>query len=294
MTTNPIIVGYDGSDGARAALDWALEEGCGTGAEVRLLFAADWLAVARPIAPGPPSGPRETASTDAQLMIDSAVAAAKKAHPGVRVTGTVVRGGAAALLLEQSRYASLAVLGSRGHGGFTGLLLGSTGVAVTAHAHCPVVVVRGGPRGTRARPGHVVAGVDGSRCAQSALGYAFEQAATRRVNLHVVRAWTPPTPRWTPPGVDQREITAAGRRDLNDLLAGWRDTYPDVSVTAEVIARAPASALIDATRNAQLVVVGSRGRGGFAGLLLGSVSQQLLHHSHCPVAVVREVSVLAR
>ena len=122
-----------------------------------------------------------------------------------------------------------------------------------------------------------------------ALQYGFELAADRGGHLHVIRAGTPPTPRWSPPNFDQRDITAAEYAALDELLAGWREKYPDVEVTTEVVADNPSRILAKASRNAQLVVVGSRGRGGFRGLLLGSVSQQLLHHSHCPVAVIREI-----
>jgi nucleotide-binding universal stress UspA family protein len=288
MTTRPILVGYDQSPGAKAAAWWALDEGARTGTPVQLAYAFEWLPVAAPIT-APRIWPDDAARRDIQAILDAFIAEAAEARPEVPVTGLILEGVAAFALQEQSRHASLVVLGSRGHGGFAGLLVGSTTVAVTAHAHCPVVVVRGVEPGPEMRLGHVAVGVDFSPGSLLALEFAFAQAASRRVNLHVVRAWTPPNPRWSPPGTDLAEFTVAERAAVDEMLAGWQAKYPAVTVTAEVVADSPAHCLVNASRNAQLVIVGSRGRGGFLGLLLGSVSQQLLHHSHCPVAIVREV-----
>ncbi|BCB91892.1 universal stress protein [Phytohabitans suffuscus] len=297
MSTNPIVVGYDGSAGARAALGWALDEGARTGAPVTLMFVFEWLTVAGPIAPGPRSWPDHGFREDAQNLVDAAVTEAFRSHPAVAVTGDVVGGSPAVILRERSRDARLMVMGSRGQGGFADLLLGSTTVAVSAHAHCPVVVVPAAKtdeeQGGERPDGPVVAGVDGSDCAQLALGYAFEQAAGRHARLRVVRAWAPPAPRWRPSGYDLEEQATAERVELDELVAGWRGKYPEVEVSVDVVTGPAGSVMVDATRGAQLVVVGSRGLGGFRGLLLGSVSQQLLHHAHCPVAVVRELPAVA-
>jgi nucleotide-binding universal stress UspA family protein len=135
----------------------------------------------------------------------------------------------------------------------------------------------------------VVVGVDGSACAQLALGFAFEQAAARDFPLRVIRTWLPPLSGYTPPDLNEDEITRATQRELDDVVGGWQAKFPDVDVTTDVRTELAAGALVAASRAARLVVVGSRGRGGLRGTLLGSVSQQLIHHSHCPVAVVREV-----
>jgi nucleotide-binding universal stress UspA family protein len=289
MTTRPILVGYDGSPGSRAALRWALDEGGRTGNPVQLVYVFEWFADRAWPGPGSEGWPDEAARRDVEWILDIAVGDAAKSHPKVSVSGVVLEGPAPLLLQERSRTASLVVLGSRGHGGFGGLLVGSTAVAVAAHAHRPVVVVRGVERGPERPSGHVVVGVDGSESSLLALGFAVEQAAERKVALHVVRAWTPPAARWRPPDFDPARISAEEQVAVAELLAGWREKYPDVEVAVEVVADNPAHVLVGATRNAQLAVVGSRGRGGFRGLLLGSVSQQLLHHSHCPVAIVREL-----
>ncbi|MFB6397901.1 universal stress protein [Polymorphospora lycopeni] len=286
MEIRPIVVGYDGSPGAGVALRWALDEAARTGAPVHPTYAFEPFGASAPLAPAPLLWPDDTARKEIASMLDEAVAAAAASHPTVTVRAGTVDGPPSVRLQELSRRAGLVVLGSRGHGGFGGLLVGSTTVSVTAHAHCPVVVVRGtAPRAG----GHVVTGVDGSPCSVLALGYAFAQAAGRDVPLHVVRAWKPPAAEAPPVAFDPEAVGALERAELRDLLVGWQDRWPEVRVTSEVVADAPGRTLIDATRHAQLVVVGSRGRGGFRGLLMGSVSQQLLHHSHCPVAVVREL-----
>ncbi|MEQ4300071.1 universal stress protein [Plantactinospora sp. B6F1] len=286
MKAHPIIVGYDGSEGAKAALQWALDEAARTGAQLRLLFAFEWPTVASTVAPMATTWPDQGAREDAQKMLDAVILEAFQTHPQVVVTSTVLDGSAAILLREHSHEASLLVLGSRGLGGFAGLLLGSTSVTVSAHAHCPVVVVRG----EQERPeGPVVVGVDGSTCALLALEYAFAQASARGSVLRVVRAWTPVAPRWQPPGYGPEDQATAERIELDELLTDARSRYPRVEVVAEVISGPAGQVMVEASRDAQLVVVGSRGRGGFGGLLLGSISQQLLHHAHCPVAVVREL-----
>ncbi|WP_433688625.1 universal stress protein [Micromonospora carbonacea] len=285
MSRDEILVGYDGSADATVALNWALGEAEHSGRPVRLAYVFEWVTVAGWVGPGVAPGvwPDETARRQVEELVGKAAADAAAARPTVTVRGEVFDGPPALVLEERSAEAGLLVLGSRGHGGFGGLLAGSTAVSVTAHAHCPVVVVRDGdtPAG---RTGRVVVGVDGSETSLLALGFAVERAAQRGVPLHVVRAWEPSADR----GLAADDAAAAERAALDGPLAGWRETFPDVAVTVDVVAGRPAGALVEASRDAQLVVVGSRGRGGLRGMLLGSVGQQLLHHAHCPVAVVRE------
>ena len=142
MTTQPILVGYDGSPGATAAVAWALDEAGRTGAPVRLAYAFDWPPVVMtPVDPAT-VWPAEDARGNAKTVLNRAVAEAASRHPHVPVTAHLLEGRAAPLLREQSRHASLVVLGSRGHGGFTGLLLGSISQQLLHHSHCPVAVVR--------------------------------------------------------------------------------------------------------------------------------------------------------
>jgi nucleotide-binding universal stress UspA family protein len=280
-------VGYDGSEPAEAALAWALDEADRNRLPVRLVYAFEWFGMATPMAPSVAWPDAET-RRQAEAMVVDAARQARDTHPDLDVTGVLVDGPSAAVLTDQSRTAALVVLGNRGHGGFANLLLGSTGVAVSAHARCPVVVVRGetGPAIFR-KP--VLVGVDGSPGSALALRYAFHQATVRGGRLRVIRTWTPPPPEWTPATYDPDSIAAAKRAEVEEMLAEGRQAFPEVEVTVDVFADRPGRALVEASRDAQLVVVGSRGRGGFRGLLLGSVSQQLLHHSACPVAVVRDL-----
>lgn len=281
--TRPIVVGYDGSSSADAAVDWAVAEGVRTATPVVLAYAFEWPTSAGPMMPGPAAWPDAASRRDAETMVRVAAAEAVERYPQADVTAIVLDGPAAIRLREKSRGAALLVVGNRGHGGFADLLLGSTSVAVSAHAHCPVVVVRGNV----VTDAPVVVGVDGSEASLQALRFAVEQAANRGVTLRVVRAWSPPAPRWRPLAFDPLEIVAAERAVLDDELILWREKYPEVTMSAETVGDHPGRFLVEASRTASLVVVGSRGRGGFTGMLLGSVSQQLLHHSHSPVAVIR-------
>jgi nucleotide-binding universal stress UspA family protein len=200
-----------------------------------------------------------------------------------------VDGDPAVVLAGESKRAELVVLGDRGLGGFTGLLLGSVAVALSAHAACPVVVVRGVEADPAvSRPEPVVVGVDGSQGSTAAVDFAVESAVLRGVPLVAVHAWRDVLVDATmAPLVDWDAVESDEREVLAERLAGTRAEHPDLVLRRLVVRDRPARALVDESRNAQLVVVGSRGRGGMQGLLLGSVSQQLLHHAHCPVAVVR-------
>ncbi|WP_431945200.1 universal stress protein [Micromonospora marina] len=287
MSGEEILVGYDGSADAAVALNWALDEAGRSGAPVRLAYVFEWLTVTGWIGPGVAPGvwPDEAARQQVEELVRKAAADAAADRPGLTVHGEVFDGPPALVLQERSAEAGMLVLGSRGHGGFGGLLAGSTAVSVTAHAHCPVVVVRDGQTATS---GPVVVGSDGSESALRALGFAVERAAQRDVPLRVLRAWEPPGDRWVPPDFDPEQVAASERAAAEAELAPWRESFPDVPAEIEAVPGSASSLLVEASRSAQLVVVGSRGRGGLRGMLLGSVSQQLIQHSHCPVAVVRE------
>ncbi|WP_422739046.1 universal stress protein [Micromonospora sp. WMMD729] len=280
MRDAEILVGYDGSTDASVALTWALDEAERSGQPVRLAYVFEWLTVAGWIGPGVAPGvwPDDAARQQVDDLVRKAAADAAAAHPGLTVSGEVYDGPPALVLQERSTEAGMLVLGSRGHGGFAGLLAGSTAVSVAAHAHCPVIVVRDGTAHGPADP--VTVGVDTSQPSLVALGFAAERAAQRRVPLRVLHAWTP-----GPGG-------AAGTPDeqaaVDEAVEPWRRTFPELDLTVELVGGNPAATLIEASRSAQLVVVGSRGRGGLAGMLLGSVSQQVIQHAGCPVAVVRE------
>jgi nucleotide-binding universal stress UspA family protein len=196
-------------------------------------------------------------------------------------------GGAAPALLRHCGQSRLVVVGHRGLGGFTGLLLGSVGVALSAHAVCPVVVVRGEPPAQ----GPVVVGVDDSPHGPTVVRTAFEEAARRDATLVAVHAWTVELS--TPDGAfeDFHQAAAHGERAGGQLLERVvgqvaRD-FPGVRTTLCLGDRSAAAELVEASRGAQLVVVGSRGVGGLRGLLLGSTAHAVIHHADCPVLVER-------
>jgi len=202
-----------------------------------------------------------------------------KAHPGVvGVHGEQVNGSTASVLLELARGASVTVLGSRGHGGFAELLLGSVSTQVATHAHGPVIVVREAPEGAPERSeGSVVVGYDGSAGADPALRFAADEALSRGVPLNVVRFYTPEIE-------GARELAELTTTDVAEQLAV---SHPALDVDARALpGESAAVGLIELSLLADLTVVGSRGHGGFADLLVGSVGRGLLHHAQGPVAVV--------
>ncbi|MFD7307891.1 universal stress protein [Promicromonospora sp. NPDC059942] len=291
----PVLVGVDGSDSATEAVRWAAREAARRGAP--LVLVSVWT----PVPPGVPHAAMLGSYEDALIAqgtqwLDDAAAAAAREAPDVPVTTRLAIGSVAGQLVGRSATAGLVVLGSRGLGGFTGLLVGSIAVAVATHGHCPVVVVRG-QGAASAQEGPVVVGVDGSPTSREAIRFAFDAAALRGAPLVAVHAWrdapAPALGRRESPGqavqdqaVQDQDVQEHGAQALGRWLADARADHPDVRVERVVAPDGPTAALLDRAQGAQLVVVGSRGRGGFRGLLLGSTSQALIYHAPCPVAVV--------
>jgi nucleotide-binding universal stress UspA family protein len=290
MTTEdsrPILVGVDGSEPSLVAARWAAAEARLRHRALRLVHAYTWPVVAACL-PGAPLGlSEETLRKEAEAVVAAAVSAVAADAGEVSVAGQVVRGPAATVLVDASAHACLVVVGHRGRGGLAALLLGSVASGVAAHAHGPVVVVRQTADATPLT-GPVVIGVDGSPPSDAAVGFGFEEADRRGLALTVAYAWTPPQHRVARPRSDDvAELETAEIHRMRGWVHMWQEKFPQVPVTYRLVAAHPAAALIDLSRDATLLVVGSRGRGGFAGLLLGSVSQQVLHHAHCPVVAVR-------
>ncbi|MFG1605237.1 universal stress protein [Actinoplanes sp. NPDC049265] len=285
MSTRKIVVGYDKSADAKAAVAWALDEAARTGAPIEFLYVIDWPSwgPASATVGTPPTWPGGELDRAVKGMLDDVVVQSKHTHPGVRTAVAVVNDGASHTLIERSAEAGLVVLGSHGHSAVAGLL-GSVSVAVSAHARSPVVVVRGEQRTT----GPVVVGVDDSAPARAALAFAADQAVSREAPLRVIRAWTPVRGIWEDSPIVTDSVSAAERGPFDELVAELRTKYPDLEISAEVAVEHPAAALTTASENAQLLVAGTRGRGAMRGMLLGSVSQHLLRHSAVPVAVVHE------
>src|SRR5215207_9502604 len=289
----PIVVGVDGSEPSTIAVEWAAREAALRGRPLRILHAFLWPATGAYLGPSPEGPPDGGLRNLADELLSEAAARARSVAPGIELGTELAVCAPTAWLVEESRDAAMVVVGSRGLGGFTGLLLGSVGIQLAAHARCPVVVVRAGAPGEALGPaaGQVVAGVDGSDHTEATLSFAFEAASLRRAGLTVMHAWTAPISArpgdMLPLVYDVDAVNEDEARLLAETLAGWRDKYPDVPVRRLLLHRPPARELIRLSHGARLLVVGARGRGGFSGLLLGSVSQAAIQHASCPVAVIR-------
>jgi nucleotide-binding universal stress UspA family protein len=285
MNISRIVVGVDGSESSQSALRWAARDASRRRVELVVAHAFDWRAEGSRTAGGFGYAIRQAA----EGIVGGAVAQVHAIAPEVTVSQAITVGRAASTLVSRSAPDTLIVIGNRGRGGFASLLLGSVSQEVAMHAAGPVVIVRGQ---VDAVAGSVVVGIDGSSGSTHTLGVAFDEAARRGAKLVVVHACTLPAPVWGPDTPtyryeeDNAELMFA-QDMVADEIARWHGKFPDLVVDWAVVEGHPAELLIYRARTAQLMVVGTRGSGGFAGLLLGSVSQQLLHHAQCPVMVVR-------
>ncbi|MBY8874973.1 universal stress protein [Micromonospora sp. PLK6-60] len=282
-----VVVGVDGSAAALRAVRLAAAEAARRARPLRVVHGFIWplLRVSvEPAAEGPPGGGLRHR---AEALVEAAVAEAEAAAPGLRVTGEIIDGEASAALLGEAPTAVMIVLGSRGLGGFSALVVGSVAIQVATYAECPVLVARGADRAD----GPVVVGVDGSARSREAVAFAAEEAALRGTALHAVHAYRHPAS--SGPGdmqplvYEESQLRGEEDRVLAEALAGLADRHPELSVSREATRGRPVRVLTEASRRAQLLVVGGQGRGELSGLLLGSVSQGALHHADCPVAVVR-------
>jgi nucleotide-binding universal stress UspA family protein len=287
--TRPVVVGLDGSKTATHAVQWAAEEAARRKTGLVITHSCVLVPARTLDLIAPAESYADSVLDEGRQWLTEAAATALKAAPQIEVKTELSAGNAAEQLIGRSASADLLVLGSHGQGGFTGLLAGSTAIAVTTHAHCPVVVIRS----TEPDPpsnAPVLVGVDGSPASDAALAFAFKAAALRGVALHAVRTWWDLTAEtaWQRglTATNLASIEAAEQRLLAEQVAEHSVAYPDVPVQQLLARDRPARTLVKHSANAQLVVVGTRGRGGFRGLLLGSTSQALIHHAHCPVGVV--------
>lgn len=267
-----VVVGYDGSTDSDLALSWADGLAAEQGRSLRVLVCE--VDPAQVLEVSNEWHLRRTAEVEADAR--ARLLETRSSDPTLEV---VAQPPGPALVSASDRAAAV-VVGARGHGVISGVLIGSVSQHVTRHAACPVVVVR--------QPYHpesdrVVVGVDGSTGSRKALELAFDHAARHGATVTAIHAWHPAS-RGAQTLADEIETA---ERVLAESLAGFAGIYPDVKVVPEAIPVAPQRALADASEGASLVVVGSRGLGSLAGLLLGSVGQSVLHHARCPVAVVR-------
>jgi nucleotide-binding universal stress UspA family protein len=277
-----ILVGVDGSGPSLAALDLAVAEAGLHKAPLHVVHAYRW-----PTSAGIPD---DAMRRQAKGFVTDAVKHARDADPALDVTGELVTGYPEPVLAGLSKGARMVVLGDRGLGGVGSLLAGSVAVEVAAKADCPVLVARGSSDAA----GEIVLGVDGSPANRPAIGFAFAEAAARGCGIVGIHVWSEPMS--TGPGgmlplvYDPALLEADEERLLVEALAGWCSLYPQVTVVRRLLRGHARPTLIDATARARMIVVGARGRGALAGLVLGSVSQAVLHHAACPVAIVPEAS----
>ena len=281
-----VVVGFDHSPQAAEAVQVAAEEAARRHRRLHLVHAIS----VRPYEEIFPEGAVPVDSAPwrqaAEQQLSELAERLRASWPELDITTCVRTSSPTVLLLQEARNADLLVVGARGDGGFPALTIGSVGAQVAAHAVCPVLIAR--PGAGRSDP--VVVGVDGSASCERAIAFAYEEADARGVPLTALHTYLP----WAHDPASQVAAEVADAVDgaaeealVSESLAGWREKYPDVETRIVVRRQHPATGLVEAGAGAQLLVVGSRGLGGFRGLLLGSVSRSVLHHATCSVAIVR-------
>lgn len=295
-----VLVGVDGSAPSLYALDWAAAEAQARGWGLRLVCAYSLPSFTAASLDGGYAALDDTAIQEGAAGV-LAEAVARVEGTGVPVTAKVHTGDAAGVLVELSREARLAVVGTRGRGGFADRLLGTVSSALPAHAHCPTVVVPlRDEHGRRVsddaeippvRPvRRIVVGVDGSSQAERALRHAIREAEAWGAELSAVAGVplgsTSGVLAWLPAAVDHDQVLRDMTEGLNVVVDRALTDHPDLTVRRIVLDGSGAELLTEFSTATDLIILGSRGRGGFAGLLLGSTSQAVLHHASCPVMVV--------
>lgn len=289
---HPVLVGVDGSEHSATAADWAAREAGSRGVPLRLLHAS-------PSLPGTvvPRPALDHLRHTGARMLERMVADLADRHPDVEVRGEQADEAAVPALLAAARAAGLLVVGTRGTGGFDGLAVGSVALRMAAAAPCPAVLVpqSSGALGEGMRAegdaARVVVGFDAHRPVGEVADFAFRAAEARGARLRVVQAWAFPAEAVSARTLVVTEEDRATWEDqevlrLSDALRDWRETYPRVTVRADVMLLQPAGALLNASRDAALLVVGRRTDPRAAEGRLGPVAHAVLHHARCPVAVV--------
>ncbi|MCP2292535.1 universal stress protein [Nocardia amikacinitolerans] len=285
--STPVLVAVDGSASSYQAVAWAAVEATLHGSRLHIFTS---MAVPAGYGPAPTETHLESLRAEGQRIVAEATRIARTAAPGkhLLIDTEVGFDPVTPTLLDRSHRVRMLVVGSRGIGAFQRGLLGSVGTALTHHAHCPVAVVHASAAiDPVSAELPVLVGVDGTENSMPAVKLAFEEAARRKVELIALHAWSDSSgsPMPVDGGDAARESAAAV---LAESLAGASECHPEVRVRRVVTADRPVRSLLDESAHAQLVVVGSHGRGGFAGMLLGSTSNALLHSVETPMLVVRD------
>ena len=288
-----IVVAVDGSDASNEAVRWAANAAAKRGVPLRLASSYTMPQFLYAEGMAPPKELYDELQGETLDKIEAARKLALEVAPEIKIGHTVAEGSPIDMLLEISNDVTMIVLGSRGLGGLSGMVMGSVSAAVVSHAACPVVVVREDNNVTDStKYGPVVVGVDGSEVSQKATSYAFREAQARGAALVAVHTWMDMQIQASLAGLsaaqsEWAEIEKEQTEVLEENLKEPREEFPDVEVKKQITRDRPVRALTEAAEGAQLLVVGSHGRGGFKGMVLGSTSRALLQSAPCPMMVVR-------
>lgn len=285
-----IVVAVDGSPPSKVAVDWAARDAAKRNLPLKLVHILNPpVVMALAEVPMPPKFV-DWQQDGGRKILDDALHTAQEAVADighVEISREMITGPTLPTLLDLSKQARLIVVGCRGHGALARGLLGSVSSGLVHNSHCPVAVIHDeDPLMLEPSTAPVVVGIDGSPASDLATAIAFEQASFRGVDLVAVHAWSDG-------GVfdlsdeDRTTVQVRSEEMLAERLAGWQERYPDVAVHRVVVPDKPARQLVEQSESAQLLVVGSHGRGGFAGMLLGSVSASVVNAARMPVLVAR-------
>lgn len=274
-----IVVGVDGSPHTLAALEWAVSAANDRKTALKIVHVSDGST---------------GAAADALQTLSEAEISAHAVGLTMPVTMHLASGDPGPVLVAESKFADLVVVASHGHSRMHDAFVSSVSLHTAMHARCPVVVTRPHlppqPGGNQDAVGRILVGVDGSPLSLAAVDFAFEEAARQGVGVTALHTWVQPVASGhdvlVPIATDLEALQAENEALLAEVLAGAHDRYPDVDVSQLTLQGTAGTALIEASMGARLLVVGSRGRGPVAGLLLGSVSHAVLHHAGCTVAVI--------
>jgi nucleotide-binding universal stress UspA family protein len=286
MYDGRVVVGYDGSPQADLAVSWAAAEAALRGRALTIVHAILPSVAAGSLGAGLAPSPELIGQLETNAH-DQLEALATTLRP-LDVLTSVTIGGPSGVLLEASETADVVVVGSRGRGGFASLILGSVAAQVAAHAACPVVTIRKAPADDARE---IVVGIDATPGSEAALAFAFDEASRHGWTFIAVHAWDIPAydllvvPNGPVP-VGLADVADEEVRMSAEVLAGFRDSYPDVEVQEHLVKGPPVSSILTASTNPAMIVVGTRGHGPTVGALLGSISNGVLHKATVPVAVV--------
>lgn len=285
----PVITAVDGSAQSVAAAQWAADEAVLRGAPLRLVYADLWLQTMQ-------NTNRYHGDEQSSVlgMLTRVLAEVRERHPTLLVDFDMIQGQVVDELVRTAAEGELTVLGSRGLGGFSELLLGSVSLSTAARAEVPVVVVRPGsaPAAGQRRTAfsEILVGLRSSAPSSTVLEFAFAEAALRGARIRVVHGWDLPPSwsslGWTPPLVQGSDLQDAEAAELAKAMLSWRDRFPETEIVEDAPIGGGAAALVRESARADLVVVGRRIRRHGAGPHLGPIAHAVLHHSHAPVAVI--------